>query len=62
MLLRQKKKNHSSESPNLKLSAVVGLGFAYANTRNEEVIEHLTPIVVDVDQTPVYLLTFSKFN
>jgi len=27
------------EKPQQKLAAIVGLGFAYANTRNEEVVE-----------------------
>ena len=36
-----------SETPILKLSAVVGLGFAYAGSRREDLMENLTPIILD---------------
>ena len=36
-----------SESPILKLSSVLGLGFAYAGSRREDLMENLTPIILD---------------
>lgn len=35
----------------MKLGAIVGLGFAYAGTQREEIIELLTPVVADADST-----------
>ncbi len=32
-----------------KLSAILGLGFAYCGTGHEEIVENLTPVIVDVD-------------
>jgi 26S proteasome regulatory subunit N1 len=36
-----------SESPILKLASVLGLGFAYAGSRRDDLLENLTPIVLD---------------
>ena len=36
-----------SESPILKLASVLGLGFAYAGSRREDLMENLTPIILD---------------
>ena len=36
-----------SETPILKLAAVLGLGFAYAGSRREDLMENLTPIILD---------------
>jgi 26S proteasome regulatory subunit N1 len=36
-----------SETPLLKLSSVLGLGFAYAGSRREDLMENLTPIILD---------------
>jgi 26S proteasome regulatory subunit N1 len=36
-----------SETPILKLAAVVGLGYAYAGSRREDLMENLTPIILD---------------
>ena len=36
-----------SETPILKLASVLGLGFAYAGSRREDLMENLTPIILD---------------
>ena len=36
-----------SGEPILKLASVLGLGFAYAGTRREDLMENLTPIILD---------------
>ncbi|CAD7928946.1 unnamed protein product [Amoebophrya sp. A120] len=32
-----------------KIAAIMSLGFAYASTKHEEIVENLTPLIVDVD-------------
>ena len=36
-----------SETPILKLASVLGLGFAYAGSKREDLMENLTPIILD---------------
>merc|ERR1719281_1661144 len=40
-----------AENESLRLSAVVGLGHAYAGTCREDMLENLTPMIVDTDCT-----------
>ena len=41
----------ASPKPQLKLGAVLGLSFAYAGTNRQELLEALTPIVIDTNYT-----------
>lgn len=38
-----------SETPLLKLASVLGLGFAYAGSKREDLMENLTPIILDTE-------------
>jgi 26S proteasome regulatory subunit N1 len=40
----------NTDQPLIKQAAILGLGFAYAATRREELLEHLTPIMIDSEQ------------
>lgn len=40
----------NTEQPLIRQAAILGLGFAYAGTRREELLENLTPLMIDADQ------------